>query len=63
MREPQPFNIMFDATVKRGTAELYGDRLTIYFHDESDYIRWSRYGDRFKLINHWSRPAPQPKYK
>lgn len=63
MREPKPFDVMFDSEVREGTAELYSDRRVIYFHSEQDYNRWRYNGDGFKLINHWIKAAPPPRYK
>ena len=60
MSELPSFDIRFDTAVKIGTAELYG--FVLYFHDEADYWRWAN-GLSFKLINHWIKSAPQPRYK
>ncbi len=64
----EPFRIIYDEGVETMTAELYnwteaGEPLMVlYFHDEADHQRWKS-GASFRLINHWVRPAPVPKYK
>ena len=46
--------------VREGTAELYPETMTLFFHSIEDLNRWKS-GQSFKLINHWVRPAPVPR--
>lgn len=51
-----------DESVKPGTAELDPIVMILSFHSLQDLSAWKQ-GQPMKLINHWIRKAPPPKYK
>jgi hypothetical protein len=63
-----PFEIRYDNVIREGTAELYnwfeaGSPLKVlYFHSRDEFINWKN-GAAFRLINHWTKPAPPPRYR
>ena len=62
-----PFDIRYDERTEEGTAELFHWREpelyagVLYFHSEMDHQRWAD-GSPFRLINHWEKKTPAPRY-
>ena len=56
--------ITFDIneSVQPGTAELDPIVMILSFHSLLELLAWKQ-GKPFKLINHWIKEAPPPRYK
>ena len=62
MAYPEPYQVEYNEGVKVGTAELFhGHGMVLCFHDTEDFRRWVN-GASFRLINHWIKESPTPKY-
>ena len=48
--------------VGHGTAELYPETMTLFFHSAEDLNRWKS-GESFRLIVRWIKSAPKPNYR
>lgn len=51
-----------DESVQPGTVELDPIVMILSFHSLQDLSAWKQ-GQPMRLINHWIREAPPPRYK
>lgn len=51
-----------DSSIKPGTIEFDPIVMILSFHSPAELHAWKQ-GQPMKLIIHWIKPAPPPKYK